>query len=66
MGVQYVYMPLIGTQLSKVLTFSHNIRKQALGDVLSGIPDVLFNNLEILGTSNLISFKIVCHFTGQG
>ena len=51
MCVQYVYMPLIRTQLSEVVDIwnSHNIRKQNVGDVVSGIPDVLFDNPEILG-----------------
>ncbi|VDI57952.1 Hypothetical predicted protein [Mytilus galloprovincialis] len=52
--LQFVYLPVIQKDLAEltVLWNSHNIRKQNQGDILSGIPDVLYHYPEVYGTSD--------------
>jgi len=53
--IQFVYLPIIKKQLGEVVLLwnSHSIRKQKNGDVVSGIPDILFSTPEIAG--NILS-----------
>lgn len=53
--MQFVYLPVIQKDLAEltVLWNSHNIRKQNQGDILSGIPDVLYHYPEVYGKNDL-------------
>ncbi|MES9880798.1 MAG: hypothetical protein ABW185_07950 [Sedimenticola sp.] len=49
--MQFCYMQLFRDELKEVHQAwnHHRIRKQSQGDVVSGIPDLLYNNPELLG-----------------
>ncbi|KAL3866702.1 hypothetical protein ACJMK2_043986 [Sinanodonta woodiana] len=55
--LQFVYIPLIQNHLEEVVEMwnSHTIRRQKMGDVINGIPDVLFSNPEITGAEDCLS-----------
>ncbi|XP_061195084.1 uncharacterized protein LOC133203282 [Saccostrea echinata] len=54
--IQFVYLPLIKRDLKDIMDQwnTHSIRRQKLGDTLHGIPEVLFQNPEVVGASNYL------------
>ncbi|KAL4219197.1 hypothetical protein ACF0H5_021779 [Mactra antiquata] len=56
--MQYSYMDYLQKELNstKVLWNTHTIRKQHVGDVLSGVPQLMFGNPELFETRDYINF----------
>nr|XP_022287685.1 uncharacterized protein LOC111100282 isoform X2 [Crassostrea virginica] len=64
--VQYVYLPMLKRDIKDVMDHwnNHSIRKQNLGDTIHGIPETLFRNPEIVGSSDylqVVDRNVVLH-----
>ncbi|XP_053391372.1 uncharacterized protein LOC128546034 [Mercenaria mercenaria] len=60
MCLQFSYLPIINNQLKEVCFIwnTHSIRKQKVGDIVPGIPNVLHSNPEIVGAQNYLNEDI--------
>lgn len=74
--LQFAYLPIIRKELKEIQLMwnSHRIRRQNKGDTLSGIPDVMYSNPEIIGCKDYILpacqlaidfFKNLCQTEGE-
>ncbi|XP_056018330.1 uncharacterized protein LOC130054058 [Ostrea edulis] len=64
--IQYVYLPMLKKDIKEIMDLwnNHSIRRQKLGDTIPGIPEILYQNPEIVGSSqyvHLVDRDIVPH-----
>ncbi|XP_076095470.1 uncharacterized protein LOC143066425 [Mytilus galloprovincialis] len=65
--VQFCYLSLIRTELEEVKHSwnHHRIRRQTLGDVVTGIPDLLYHNPELLHNPQCRDYAHVVQVNGE-